>query len=230
MREVVAAGVVAAGVIAAGPPTAGLAPAAVSVAGGAVLLALAVGIGLLVRRRTLALRGARLFSEAAEPPSVGQVACAVADALHACDLVAADASAVGIDVGAGGEYRCRLDGVPEEESAVFATALDEALGPVVAPRYVLPRYVVVDRDRPVAERVRAALGGPVTPDGEVWHPVPTVLGVRAERATAYAAAFDRWVGGGPPVWTGSAEGAGVLAAQRGSDPFDVATVMRRHWS
>ena len=78
--------------------------------------------------------------------------------------------------------------------------------------------------------MRAALGGPVTPDGEVWHPVPTVLGVRAERATAYAAAFDRWVGGGPPVWTGSAEGAGVLAAQRGTDPFDVATVMRRHWS
>ena len=230
MRGVVAAGVVGAGVVAAGPPAAGVVPVAVSAAAGAVLLAVAVVVALLVRRRTLALRGARLLSEAAEPPSVGQVACAVADALHACGLVGADSAAVGIDVDAGGEYRCRLDGVPEEESAVFATALDEALGPVVAPRYVLPRHVVIDRERPVAERVRAALGRPVAPDGEVWHPVPTVLGVRAERAKAYAAAFDRWVGGGEPVWTGSAEGAGVLAAQRGSDPFDVATVMRRHWS
>ena len=43
-------------------------------------------------------------------------------------------------------------------------------------------------------------------------------------------AWHRWVGGGPAVYTGSPEGAGVLAAQRGSDPFDVATVMRRHWT
>jgi hypothetical protein len=28
----------------------------------------------------------------------------------------------------------------------------------------------------------------------------------------------------------SPEGAGVLAAQRGSDPFDVTAVIRRHWS
>ncbi len=229
-RGVMAVGVVGAGAVAAGPPAAGVVPVAVSAAAGAVLLGVAVVVALLVRRQTLAVRGARLLSQAAAPPSVGQVACVVADALHACGLVAAGSSNVAIDVDAGGEYRCRLDGVSEEESAVFATALDEALGPVVAPRYVLPRHVVIERERPVAERVRAALGRQVEPDGEVWHPVPTVLGVRAERAKAYAAAFDHWVGGGAPVWTGSAEGAGVLAAQRGSDPFDVATVMRRHWS
>ncbi len=229
-RGVMAVGVVGAGAVAAGPPAAGVVPVAVSAAAGAVLLGVAVVVALLVRRQTLAVRGARLLSQAAAPPSVGQVACVVADALHACGLVAAGSSNVAIDVDAGGEYRCRLDGVSEEESAVFATALDEALGPVVAPRYVLPRHVVIARERPVAERVRAALGRQVEPDGEVWHPVPTVLGVRAERAKAYAAAFDHWVGGGAPVWTGSAEGAGVLAAQRGSDPFDVATVMRRHWS
>ena len=229
-REVVAAGVVGGGALAVGVTAADLVPTAVGVAAGAVLLGVAVVVGLLVRRRTLAARGARLLEQAAAPPSVGQVASAVADALHACGLVGADSSAVGIDVDPGGEYRCRLDGVSEEESAVFATALDEALAPVLAPRYVLPRHVVTARQRPTAERVRAALGRPLAPDGEVWHPVPTVLGVRAERATAYAAAFDRWVGGGEPLWTGSAEGAGVLAAQRGSDPFDVATVMRRHWS
>lgn len=229
-REVVAGGVVGGAVLAVGLTAADVVPTALGVTAGVVLVGLGVVVGLLVRRRTLAARGARLLEQAAAPPSVGQVAAAVADALHACGLVGADSSAVGIDVDPGGEYRCRLDGVSEEESAVFATALDEALAPVLAPRYVLPRHVVIARERPTAERVRAALGRPFGPDGEVWHPVPTVLGVRAERAKAYAAAFDHWVGGGEPVWTGSAEGAGVLAAQRGSDPFDVATVMRRHWT
>ncbi|MBO0842732.1 MAG: hypothetical protein J2O46_06075, partial [Nocardioides sp.] len=70
--------------------------------------------------------------------------------------------------------------------------------------------------------------------GETWHPVPTALGRRAADAKAYANAFDHWVGGtGTPaglVYTGSPEGAGLLAAQRGSDPFDVTAIIRRHWS
>jgi hypothetical protein len=60
--------------------------------------------------------------------------------------------------------------------------------------------------------------------------VPTVLGAHADLAAAYSRAWEHWVGGGAAVWTGSPEGAGVLAAQQGSDPFDVVTVMRRQWT
>jgi hypothetical protein len=72
--------------------------------------------------------------------------------------------------------------------------------------------------------------GRLRPDGVVWHAVPTVLGVNAERAAAYAKAWDHWVGGGQPVYTGSPEGQGILAAQQGTDPFAASTVMRRQWA
>jgi hypothetical protein len=195
-----------------------------------VVLTVALVAALLLRRTTLAGRGRALVAAGAVPPSVEQVAGAVADALHDCGLVGAGAAALAVEVDASGEYRCRLAGVPEPESEVFARALDEALGPVLSPRYVVPRHLLLDRPRPTSELVAAARGRPLEPDGTVWHPVPTVLGVRAERAAAYARAFDHWVGGGEALYTGSPEGAGVLAAQRGSDPFDVATVMRRHWT
>ena len=72
--------------------------------------------------------------------------------------------------------------------------------------------------------------GRISSDGVVWHAVPTVLGVNAERAAAYAKAWDHWVGGGDPVYTGSPEGQGILAANQGTDPFEASTVMRRQWS
>jgi hypothetical protein len=71
--------------------------------------------------------------------------------------------------------------------------------------------------------------GRLRPDGVVWHAVPSVLGLNAERAAAYAKAWDHWVGGGDPVYTGSPEGQGILAAQQGTDPFAASTVMRRQW-
>ena len=68
------------------------------------------------------------------------------------------------------------------------------------------------------------------PSGVVWHAVPTVLGINAPRARAFATAWDRWVGPTELLYTGSPEGAGVLAAQEGSDPFAATTVIRRQWS
>ena len=156
------------------------------------------------------------------------MACAVADGLRAAGLAARGAEAVQVEVDEEGEYRCVLTGVSESESAIFATALDEAVSPIVNPRYVLPRWVV-GSEPTMADAVSAALGRGHA-DGVVWHAVPSVLGSNVTRAKAYAAAWDRWLGGGAPVYTGSPEGAGVLAAQQGTDPFSVTTVMRRHWS
>ena len=98
---------------------------------------------------------------------------------------------------------------------------------MASPRYAVPRWVLVG---PVdnADGVRAALGR-LRPDGEVWHTVPSVLGTTGPRAQAFARAWDHWVGGGQAVYTGSPAGAGVLATHRGSDPFDVTTVLRVQW-
>jgi hypothetical protein len=110
---------------------------------------------------------------------------------------------------------------------MFATALDEVISPMVSPRYVVRRWVL---DPPTGPwpGLRVAVGL-LRPTGEVWHGVPTVLGTNGKRARAFGAAWDRWVGGGPPLYTGSPEGEGVLVTHRGSDPFAMTTVLRVHW-
>lgn len=196
----------------------------------AVAGAAAVPLGYLGRSAARRAAGRRLVEAAGAPPSVGQVASAVADALLAAGLVVAGADHVHLEVEPDGEYRVHLAGVPEQQSAVFAAALDEVLAPIASPRYVLPRWVVTDRPRGWRELARIGAGTQVPADGVVWHAVPTVLGTRVALARCFAQAWDHWIGGGEPVYTGSPEGAGVLASQRGADPFDVTTVVRRHWS
>ena len=121
-----------------------------------------------------------------------------------------------------------MAGAGGEESALFATSLEEALAPIAAPRYLVSRPVVGDLD-PLA-RLRLGVSGRHAAEAEAWHAVPTALGRRAADAKAFRVAWEHWVGGSGLLYTGSPEGAGVLAAQRGVDPFDVTAVIRRHWS
>ncbi|MCW2757887.1 MAG: box helicase [Nocardioidaceae bacterium] len=197
------------------------------------LLYAAAALWLVVLGRRLTSdvrRGRALVAAAAEPPSVERLAGAVADALHDAGLTAAGASALRITLDDDGDYRCVLAEVTESESGVFATALDEVVSPIVAPRYVVPRWVPLPGPVGWLDATRTANGRPRPPGGEIWHAVPTVLGQNAKRTAAFSQAWDHWVGGGPAVFTGSPEGAGVLAAQAGTDPLDVSTTMRRTWS
>jgi superfamily II DNA or RNA helicase len=198
-------------------------------AGAAAALAAVAGLALQIG--VAGRRGRARVEAAARAPTVAQVASAVADGLHEAGLSPVGAGAVQVDVDHEGEYRCALGGVPPEVSARFAGALDEALSPMASPRYVLPRYVVMpplDGIAGWADGLRAATGR-LRPSGEVWHSVPTALGTRAEHAKAFARAWGRWVGGGDPVLTRTPQGEGVLATHRGSDPFDVTTVLRVQW-
>jgi superfamily II DNA or RNA helicase len=195
----------------------------------AVMAALAGGG--LAQAGVAAARGRAYLEEVSGRPSIAQVACAVADALHGAGMSPTGASSVRVAVDPEGGYRCALDGVSPEVSALFATALDEVVSPMTTPRYVLPRYVV-DPPPPGPAGYRAGLAAAnrlVRPTAEVWHSVPTVLGVRAEYARVFAAAWDTWVGGGAPVYTNSPEGEGILVTHRGSDPFDATTALRLHW-
>lgn len=164
-------------------------------------------------------------------PPLEAVAAAVADGLLAAGLTSVGASALAVDVHPGGEYRFRLVGT-EADAEVFATAFDEAIGPVGAPRYVASRYTdasLPDGSIRTRRATRAALRA-ARPTGEVWHPVPTVLGRNATLAGHYLAAWRTWVGEGRLLAAAKPEGAGIVAAVSGEDPFAAMTVMRRTWS
>lgn len=172
--------------------------------------------------------GTRIASQLRRRPSVGAVGAAVADALKTTGQTSAGADSLEIAVDSDGSYRLHLAGVPEEESALFATSLEEALAPIAAPRYLVSRPITGDLN--ALERLRLGVSGRHAANAEAWHAVPTALGRRAADAKSFLAAWEHWVGGSALLYTGSPEGAGVLAAQRGADPFDVTAVIRRHWS
>ncbi len=164
-------------------------------------------------------------------PPLEAVAAAVADALAAAGLCSVGAPGLAVDVHPGGEYRFRLVGT-EDDAAVFAAAFDDAIGPVGAPRYIVSRYTDARLpDTPVRTRrgARSALRA-ARSTGEMWHPVPTVLGRNATSAGHYLRAWTTWVGEGRLLAAAKPEGAGVIAAVSGDDPFAATTVMRRHWS
>lgn len=169
-----------------------------------------------------ALTRAGVLRAAVAEPVITQIAWAVADGLRAAGLIPRGAEAVAAEPDGSGRYQLRLAGVPQPASECFATALDEALSPVTAPRYLLPRYIV-ERGRYWAPRRPA--GNPV-----VYHAVPAVLGENRRRATGYAEAWRRRVSSGDPVYTRTPEGAGLLAAQAGRSPLDITTALRHSWT
>ena len=96
-----------------------------------------------------------------------------------------------------------------------------------------PRYVAAalaaDRRRSTTPTGSRRRSGCCVPTARSGTRVPTVLGTTGQRAQAFAAAWDHWVGGGPAIYTGSPEGEGVLVTHRGNDPFAATTVLRTSW-
>lgn len=208
----------------------------------AALLALAVGAAafhlsvawLLLAVPALALAASlwgrsSVLAASRHGASVGLVAAAVADGLRGAGLSPAGAAALHVETTPDGVEAFSLAGVDDDTSSRFALALEEVVAPMSAPRYVIPRWVT---------RTPQGLDGLVRgvhavvrhrPEDEVWHTVPAVLADTRAHADAYAAAWNHWVGGGPAVYAGSPEGAGVLATHHGLDPFSVTCVIRRVW-
>ena len=179
------------------------------------------GVDLLIR----VIRAGRRLTGLAANVGVGRVAKAVADALQARGLVSAGAGAVAVEI-RGQELRCRLSGVPAEESAGFAEALDEALQPVSRPRYLISR-LTADPPR-LRDVLRLGLIGRETVL-ETWHPVPSVLASNRDRADAYLLAWRRWVGEGEVRYARSPEGEGITRAVRDIDPWRLTSAIRLHW-
>jgi hypothetical protein len=176
-------------------------------------------------------RTARRLAAAPASGSLDDLAAATADALHAAKLTSRGSDAVRVEAQADGGYRARLQEVPAAESALFAEALDEVLAPLSQPRYVIPRLILAPPAGPAAAAglaVRRLVTGYV-PATVVYHAVPAALSGNKKLAVAFERAWNARVGPGSVVYAGSPEGTGILAAQRGDDPFALTTQIRTLW-
>ncbi|UVI35731.1 DEAD/DEAH box helicase family protein [Brevibacterium spongiae] len=191
------------------------------------LIAAGLLLGLPV---LLSVAGRRRQSVYGTTPTVAQIAGAIAEALHTLGLSSAGADAVRMTIDAHGDLRCHLDADPASAEA-FALALDEAVSPIGDPRYLLPCWRLLTRAdglRGWWTQMRWGIGAAQEAD-PIWVGVPTVLGTKKERAVAFARAWDIWIGGGDPVYTRNPDGAGILAAVRGGNPWRLTSVLRTRW-
>ncbi|GIG64897.1 DEAD/DEAH box helicase family protein [Phytomonospora endophytica] len=182
---------------------------------------------------TRARRHGRAAHEAAlASGDVGAMAYATAEALHKAGLIRRGAEAVDLAPDEGGAWRAVLREVSTEDSALFATALDEVLSPMTDPRYIVARYVLDDPGPDLVAQLRRGWPRPrrwLPELPAVHHAVPAALADHRRRADLFAAAWSRWVAESPAIYTRSPEGALLLAARRGASPLDVTTALRLSW-
>jgi hypothetical protein len=216
---------------------AGLLLTAAALAAFAVAPAAAGIAAAIVASGTLAATGITLGRVAAGMVKVpGQagledMAVATADALMEAGLTSRGGDAVRVEAMADGSYRARLQDVPAAESTVFTTALDDVLSPLAQPRYLIPRLIVQPPHGPGAAfgllARRLVLGR--APGTVVYHAVPSVLAGKKQLAAGFERAWNAHVSPGRLIYSASPEGTGILAVQRGDDPFAVTTQIRTLW-
>jgi hypothetical protein len=112
-----------------------------------------------------------------------------------------------------------------------AVILLAAASPAVAATVVVAAIVLIGAAAAAAAAglaVRRLVTGHV-PATVVYHAVPAALSGNKKLALAFERAWNARVGAGAAVWSGSPEGTGILAAQRGDDPFALTTQIRTLW-
>lgn len=194
---------------------------------GPVGLALLAGVpatGLWAAARMR--RAAHAFPVAAP---LDLVAHAIADAYVALGELRPEAAAsLDLEPRTSGHVRCALTAADEDEARRFAAALDQVLGVVETPRYLVSRWVA-DPGRSPGRRLADGLRG--RPAFAVrWHPVPDDLGTHKRRATAFHDAWTRWVGPSTLVFTqGTDATARAIRAQAAAQEPEHETLVREVW-
>lgn len=136
--------------------------------------------------------------------SLGQVAMAVLKALCISGTIRTSFKELSIEVSEDHDryLHCALHGATGREKETFLDALEEVLGPVANPRYVLVHHAP-----PLLGRLRRT----------DYFPVPAVLGARKKDATVLAKTWNRHVGRADLVYTRTKEGRlDLLKARAGS--------------
>jgi superfamily II DNA or RNA helicase len=130
-----------------------------------------------------------------------------------------------------GYYRCYLAGLSNEQSELFATALDELLAPLSAPRYIIPRFIA----KPPRSTLDALLIGMRvrlrrrSGSSVVYHAIPEALARNRDRVAALERAWNRHVSAGQAIFYRNEKARAILAVQGGEDPFEITTQMRVLW-
>ena len=212
-------------------PTTGTTTAAALTSGGIAtcLVAVAAATATAVR---LGQQHSALEGIADSPTAtLAEIAKVLADALHQTDGVSVGAHGVRVLAGEDGWLRCEMRGVPQLESELFATSLDELLAPLTEPRYLLSRLVVtIPTDTSARWRLAARRAAGLHVDAAVtWHAVPTWLARNRQRAQVLHQLWTQTIGPSELLRATTPEGAAVLELLRGADPFAVTSQMRTTW-
>jgi superfamily II DNA or RNA helicase len=142
---------------------------------------------------------------------------AICDAYVALgDLPAPAAASMRFTVRPEGWVRVSLPDADVEASRLVSAALDELFGGGALARYVVSRRVLAGR-------------WPWSLTRPTWHPVPSDLARRKERAEAFHAAWRRWLGGSELVFCHGAGERGRELAVRASGAAVLETQRRRIW-
>jgi hypothetical protein len=114
----------------------------------------------------------------------------------------------------GGYVRVLLEQAADEETHLFTEALQEALGPLVRPRYIIPRSV--DRVQHTwLSRVLPSLMGRYFErrrrEPAMLHAVPTILARNKELVAIYERHWNRFVSPGQAVYALRGDGEQLIA-------------------
>jgi hypothetical protein len=123
----------------------------------------------------------------------------------------------------GGYVRTFLENATDEESALFAQALHEALGPLDAPRYVIPRNVWEFKETWLS-RVLPTIVGRYFQRREgrmaMLHAVPSVLAKNKDVVAVFQRHWNAYVSPGEAMYAHQGEGERLLdrAQREGATP------------
>jgi len=214
--------------------------APLALAGGATALALAATLmigaialpaGLALAAGGLGWAAVRLRSARGRLPLVlplDRAARSVIDAYRELgELSDAGAASLAIEPRESGYLRCVLTEATPEESARFATALDELVAVADAPRYLVTRPLPDPGTGTATLLWRVLRRQPPFPVRH--HPVPADLGARKDRAEAFARAWSRHLGPSRLVFTQRSDEGRRARAEAAAHDGGYETLVRDIW-
>ena len=118
---------------------------------------------------------------------------------------------------AGGYVRVFLERADEEDNQLFTQCMEEALGPLTRPRYVITRYVHTYRDTWLSRILPVFVGRFLRrrkPRHAMLHAVPSALAKNKEAATIYQTHWNELVSPGEVIYAYQGEGEQLVEEMR----------------
>jgi len=139
---------------------------------------------------------------------VQAISLTIVNSLIHLGMISRNCRADGGDRG-GGWVRLHLENATEQESALFAVCLEEVLGPMEKPRYVISRsskYITDTWLSKIMPEVIAKFFRPVKERLVMYHTVPKVLAASAEKAEIFQRYWNEFVSPSELFYARSKEG------------------------